>query len=85
MPPNKKTGEYTLENVKEDQMITVSLTGGEYKDKNKDENPTQSLLRFPEPAKQNTFVTVLSAILIGAFVFITVIVFITVMRRKKTN
>lgn len=36
-------------------MITVSLTDGEYKDKNKDENPTQSLLRFLEPAKTEYF------------------------------
>lgn len=83
---DKKTGEYTLENVKEDQMITVSLTGGEYKDKNKDEKSDSKSTEVPGTGENRIlFVTVLSAILIGAFVFITVIVFITVMRRKKTN
>ena len=83
---DKKTGEYTLENVKEDQTITVSLTGGENKDKNKDEKSDSKSTEVPGTGENRIlFVTVLSAILIGAFVFITVIVFITVMRRKKTN
>ena len=66
--------------------ITVSLTGGEYKDKNKDEKSDSKSTEVPGTGENRIlFVTVLSAILIGAFVFITVIVFITVMRRKKTN
>lgn len=77
---DKKTGEYTLKNVKEDQAITVSLTSSDNGGKKSDSESTikQGSTKVPVTGESRTlFVVILSAILTGAFVSIVVL------RRKK--